>query len=73
MIASALLALVLNCSIVGDIADAAKTRSIYLGGEFDKATGDVEELTLATEIMALEQLRNDMIVWRAVNCKEQGK
>lgn len=73
MIASALLALVLNCSIVGDIAEAAKTRSIYLGGEFDKATGAVEELTLATEIMALEQLRNDMIVWRSVNCKEKSE
>jgi len=73
MIASALLALVLNCSLAGDIAEAAKTRSIYLGGEFDKATGDVEELTLATEIMSLEQLRTEMLVWQAVNCKEEGK
>ena len=69
MIASALLALVLTCAHADEMEKAAETRSIYLGGEFDKVTDDIEAFVLATEIVSLEQLRREMLLWQKVNCK----
>ena len=61
---------VLDCPLAADIAEAALTRTIYLGGVFEETSNVVEKVTLATEIDALDQLREQMAVWRESYCYE---
>ncbi len=64
---------VLDCQLAKDIAEAALTRTIYLGGVFEETSSVVEKVTLATEIDALDQLRDQMIVWQKANCMTPGQ
>jgi len=59
---------VLDCQLAKDIANASLTRTIYLGGIFEETSSVVEKVTLAAEIGALHQLREQMVVWREENC-----
>ena len=64
---------VLDCQLAKDIAEAALTRTIYLGGIFEETSSAVEKATLSAEIVALEQLRGQMVVWRRTFCMTSGQ
>lgn len=59
----------MNCPLARDIEEAALTRNIHLGGEFEKTDSPVEKVTLAAEIYALDQLREQMFRWLGANCR----
>ncbi len=58
----------LGCLLAGDIAEAAITKSSQMAGLFEEIDGSVEKALLATEIYALEQLREQMIQWQIAHC-----
>ncbi len=64
---------VLDCQLAKDIAEAALTRTIYLGGVFEETSSVVEKTTLSVEIVALDQLRDQMILWRRTYCLTSGQ
>ena len=64
---------ILDCNLAKGIADAALTRTIYIGGIFEETRSVVEKATLSAEIVALEQLRVQMVVWRERNCTTSGQ